>query len=1286
LFLSKLRSLQISENKKEIINVERISSKSFENFDETLLMFNSNEESYYTTKKVVKKPIHIIEPKREKVDKREIVLAFPHLENKLKEDRIFSFLPTEMNTGLPFLIQSDFLLIGNRENIIEDNDWNLWLLDEVVVFFVSAFHHLKNSNKHNYLKYLNAEKSTHPFINKYYKRILKNLKKENLFLTNEGDYLQSDKICILEDYDFMIEYLSDISYKNTKNKKYSYLDPTFYVPKHLIESWNIKVVNKDAFLTIIGNYKDHFSDIFEQNSSLFENLIKFIGNSYKANNILSQLPIVPLDESNKIKFYNKNDLKGYQIFYSLDAEGVLKDVFDNMKVVSKTYHKKIEKIPYYSSVFKIRQPDIIQILESIKSNKEIILNEDNNVKLLTFVKNNYIGKQKEEIIELVNENYFFLTKNKQFLNQIKIRHFREKDEYQSKIYISAEYLENKNCIEAIVNKYCDIKFSVDFDFISERYLESEKISSKKDLKNLKNEWKEFFENLQIDDSLKLVNEKLDMYAGDSKDEIRNDNANFKNIPFIATALFDGFHRTKNKNINIKLDELSEQASIFLIQKMYGLPELNSDTTYHRVWSFYRGFTHIRIKTPWIDTIKDVFPIYIKGVKVSIKDTFLKVDKELAAFFPKLPNAYNKGLNDNIAKIFSISESPDIDDILDLINNKRNLEFEAIKDLFKYLHSNFKDTTISLEELPISNKSGKLEFVNKEKLIWENGRSLNLLDLSSCYDSDFKKFFITQVGIQEKPTLEQYIKYLSSDKKPSNYTQIFNQFIISLEELINNQEAPEVIQDRIFHVNDSSFSSDEIIFNDENIESGTISNLFSVQKKILSSFESIVKFYEIKGLSEFDRDTHVSNVKQEEDIQIVYRKLLNFVWDYIYSKSSKKFNDLKDNKAFILSTQNVINGGTASLILKIDVNGEFIEIAQKVYLYQDSIYVSQTVDKKKVPTELSKYIGHLVGIEYEKIERFYDKVHKLDDYSDAEYYEEEDMNTPTGEDSFDVVYKSLKQKENKQKEKEQLGNKIAATISKNKNRIDSPKPETEIREESIENIDKKVIIGNKLETNENEIKQPKSSLIKSISNHTRDVDKINTELNPDIITNETEYLAKTQKQSIKNINNSLKNDKRTISSSKVKEGKPETKEFLKNQYKGLCQICGFTFDKKDNKGKYFEIFDWSSEKISKQKTNFIEEGSSLCLCSTCHSTLKYGDFNPTFINELKEIGDLSSITFEDFKDLMDSETSIEEAPEEFEFIEMDMHKASIRLLNKPQNIFYTEEHFLRFFNMMTMKEK
>ena len=63
--------------------------------------------------------------------------------------------------------------------------------------------------------------------------------------------------------------------------------------------------------------------------------------------------------------------------------------------------------------------------------------------------------------------------------------------------------------------------------------------------------------------------------------------------------------------------------------------------------------------------------------------------------------------------------------------------------------------------------------------------------------------------------------------------------------------------------------------------------------------------------------------------------------------------------------------------------------------------------------------------------------------------------------------------------------------------------------------------------------------------------------------------------------------------------------------------------------------------------------------------------------------MSELTFDNFTDMISAKSDVCEIPEAFEFIDMDMYKIPIRLLNKNRNIFYTEEHFMQFFNLMTL---
>ncbi|KAI5010705.1 hypothetical protein ZWY2020_012842 [Hordeum vulgare] len=81
--------------------------------------------------------------KRVEIDEWVITLAFPHGERLSRGKQIspgvYAFLPTEMVTNFPFIIQADFLLASSREAILFDSPWNKGILECVPSAFLNAF-------------------------------------------------------------------------------------------------------------------------------------------------------------------------------------------------------------------------------------------------------------------------------------------------------------------------------------------------------------------------------------------------------------------------------------------------------------------------------------------------------------------------------------------------------------------------------------------------------------------------------------------------------------------------------------------------------------------------------------------------------------------------------------------------------------------------------------------------------------------------------------------------------------------------------------------------------------------------------------------------------------------------------------------------------------------------------------------------------------------------------------------------------------------------------------------
>lgn len=165
---------------------------------------------------------------------------------------------------------------------------------------------------------------------------------------------------------------------------------------------------------------------------------------------------------------------------------------------------------------------------------------------------------------------------------------------------------------------------------------------------------------------------------------------------------------------------------------------------------------------------------------------------------------------------------------------------------------------------------------------------------------------------------------------------------------------------------------------------------------------------------------------------------------------------------------------------------------------------------------------------------------------------------------------------------------------------------------------------------------------------------------------------------KSKNERLKQNRTVI----FKTGVKETREFLYRQYNGICQICQFTFVNVVRKTNHFNTLDLFDNKQTKAGIYFINPGTSICLCSNCHSAVKFGEFNADFIeiieNKIK-IKNLQSFS----KYFQDDDFLCENKPEAYSLFDNDFYKLPITLLGQKMHIHYNEEHILHFITVLDM---
>jgi sacsin len=159
LFLSKIRKLSVQEHNSDpksstiseiAISIENDFQSRKNMHAESYTLHLSAEETrkveecgyYMWRQKFPVKSENKVE-KRAEIHEWVITLAFPLAGRLSRKNQLFpgvyAFLPTEMVTNFPFIIQADFLLASSREAILYDSPWNKGILECVPTAFMNAF-------------------------------------------------------------------------------------------------------------------------------------------------------------------------------------------------------------------------------------------------------------------------------------------------------------------------------------------------------------------------------------------------------------------------------------------------------------------------------------------------------------------------------------------------------------------------------------------------------------------------------------------------------------------------------------------------------------------------------------------------------------------------------------------------------------------------------------------------------------------------------------------------------------------------------------------------------------------------------------------------------------------------------------------------------------------------------------------------------------------------------------------------------------------------------------------
>jgi len=195
LFLARLEGLTV-EIQSSGERIELIRDKQSKPITDLLVKKSGYKEQlsrYWVHEEDVAVPADVGEEKRKGVSERTISIAFP-LDAADHKGRIFAFLPTEVDSGFPFIVNADYILSASRETIQTNRSWNEWLRDALAPVVLGGIKCMLKNEAHRTSAYraiplVKKLQSLHEFFAPVCNAIYADLGKSKSVLSDMGVFL-----------------------------------------------------------------------------------------------------------------------------------------------------------------------------------------------------------------------------------------------------------------------------------------------------------------------------------------------------------------------------------------------------------------------------------------------------------------------------------------------------------------------------------------------------------------------------------------------------------------------------------------------------------------------------------------------------------------------------------------------------------------------------------------------------------------------------------------------------------------------------------------------------------------------------------------------------------------------------------------------------------------------------------------------------------------------------------------------------------------------------------------
>jgi hypothetical protein len=279
------------------------------------------------------------DPKRLGINESEVAIAFPLTACKsplIRDCYTYNFLPIrqygfsvsfqtgrmmQMSTNwllffFQFLIQADFLLTANREDVDENPPWNLGLLDGVVQAFALAVHRFNLTNlKYSWPAYLQCLSSSIgvSLFETFRKKMVARLKTELILENRSGSFRRPAEVWYLRPIfmDDEGEYLL-----RSEDRQSQLLSSQYKI--HEVSILDVRHLTFQSFLSDLKHFMHNTNEQFREKSHLWHSKLANVLRKERADlrHELRLCPIIPLQDGSWVTPANDN------IFFASTQAGV----------------------------------------------------------------------------------------------------------------------------------------------------------------------------------------------------------------------------------------------------------------------------------------------------------------------------------------------------------------------------------------------------------------------------------------------------------------------------------------------------------------------------------------------------------------------------------------------------------------------------------------------------------------------------------------------------------------------------------------------------------------------------------------------------------------------------------------------------------------------------------------------------------------------------------------------------------------------------------------------------